>query len=54
MPIVDSERFFKEAAGRGLTSKLLPRNLEEEEGTQHEEKAKIFREPHAPSRADDP
>ena len=35
MPIVESERLPKEAAGPGLTSTLLPRNLEEE--TQHEE-----------------
>ena len=34
MPIVESERPPKEAAGPGLTSTLLPRNLEE---TQHEE-----------------
>ena len=39
MPIVESERLPKEAAGPGLTSTLLPRNLEEEE-TQHEETAK--------------
>ena len=41
MPNVESERLPKEAAGRGLTTKLLPRNLEEDE-TQHEETAKIF------------
>ena len=35
MPSVESERLPKEATGRGLTSTLLPRNLEEE--TQHEE-----------------
>ena len=35
MPIVESERIPKEDAGPGLTSTLLPRNLEEE--TQHEE-----------------
>ena len=45
MPIVESERLPKEAAGPGLTNTLLPRNLEEEE-TQHEETAKIFRESH--------
>ena len=39
MPIVESERLPKEAAGRGLASTLLPQNLEEEE-TQHEEIAK--------------
>ena len=50
--IVESERLPKEAAGRGLTSTLLPGNLEEEE-TQHEEAAKIFRESHGPGRADD-
>ena len=31
MPVVESERLPKEAAGPGLTSTLLPRNLEEEE-----------------------
>ena len=41
MPIVESERLPKETAGSGLTSTVLPRNLEEEE-TQHEEKEKIF------------
>ena len=45
-----SERRPKEAAGPGLTSTLLPRNLEEE--TQHEEIAKIFLESHGPGRAD--
>ena len=40
MPIVESERLPKEAAGLGLTSTLLRRNLEEK--TQHEEIAKIF------------
>ena len=29
MPVVESERLSKEAAGPGLTSTLLPRNLEE-------------------------
>ena len=51
-PIVEIERLPKEAAGRGLTSTLLPRILEEEE-TQHEETPKIFRESHGPGRADD-
>ena len=41
VPIVESERLPKEATGRGLTSTLLTRNLEEA-GTQHEETAKIF------------
>ena len=41
MPIVESERLPKEAAGPGLTSTLLPQNLEEEE-TQHKETAKTF------------
>ena len=36
-----SERLPKEAAGRGRTSTLLPRNLEEEE-PQQEERAKIL------------
>ena len=40
MPIVESERLPKEAAGPGLASTLLPRNLEEDE-TQHEETTKI-------------
>ena len=40
MPIVASEQLPKETAGRGLTSTLRPRNLEEE--TQREEGAKIF------------
>ena len=40
-PIVESERLPKETAGPGLTSTLLPRNLEEEK-TQHEERAKIL------------
>ena len=40
MPIVDSERIPKEAAGRGLPSTLRPRTLEEEE-TEHEESKNI-------------
>ena len=41
MPIVvESERLPKETAGPGLTSTLLPRNLEEEVTQQHEETAK--------------
>ena len=40
MPIADSERLPKQDVGRGLTSTLLHRNLEDEE-TQHEETAKI-------------
>ena len=39
MPVVESERLPKEAAGPGLTSTLLPRNLEEET-QQHEEQRK--------------
>ena len=41
-PVVESERLPNEAAGPGLTSTLLPRNLEEEETQQHEETAKTF------------
>ena len=41
MPIVESERLPNEAAGCGLTSTLLPRNLEKEE-IQHEETANMF------------
>ena len=52
-PIVESDRLPKEDAGPGLTSTLLlPRNLEEEE-TQHEETAKMFRESHGSEQADD-
>ena len=40
MPIAESERLPKEAAGRGLTITLMPPNLEEE--TQHEETSKIL------------
>ena len=40
-PIIESDRLPKEAAGPGLTSTLLPRNLEEGE-TQLEEAAKII------------
>ena len=50
-PIVDSERLAKEAAGRGLTRTLLPRNVEEEE-TQHEEKEQICEETRWPGRVD--
>ena len=40
MPIADSERLPKQDVGRGLTSTLLHRNLEDED-TQHEATAKI-------------
>ena len=39
MPLVESERLPKDAAGPGLTSTLLPRNLEEET-QQHKEQRK--------------
>ena len=41
MPIADSERVPKEAAGRGLTSMLRTRNFEAEE-TQRGERAKVL------------
>ena len=37
MPTVESERLPKEAAGPGLTSTLLPRNLEEETARRNSE-----------------
>ena len=42
MPVVESERLPKEAAGPGLTSTLLPPNLEEE--TQQHEKQRTYSE----------
>ena len=36
LPIVNSVRLPKEAAGRGRTSTLRPRNLDEEEAQQKE------------------